>query len=45
MKTKPRSAISKEDLIIEGFVARPFEELRDREGNRIIVKLKIKDFE
>ena len=44
IKTKPLSKIAKQDLIIEGVVGRTLKELRDRQGNRVIVKIKVKDF-
>lgn len=40
----PKSTISHEDLYMEGLVGRPAVELQDRCGNRIIVKIKWKDF-
>lgn len=43
VKTKPKSKIGTADS--EGLVARPVIELRDRCGNRIIVKIKVRDFE
>lgn len=44
IKTKPKSQIS--DMAnMEGVVGKPLAELRDRCGNRIIVKIKVKDFE
>ena len=43
VKTKPKSKIGTADS--EGLVARPLHELKDRVGNRIIVKIKVKDFE
>lgn len=43
VKTKPKSKIGNADS--EGLVARPLQELRDRCGHRIIVKIKVKDFE
>lgn len=43
VKTKPKSKIGTADS--EGLVARPVIELRDRRGNRIIVKIKVRDFE
>lgn len=43
VKTKPKSKIGTANS--EGLVARPIYELRDRTGNRIIVKIKVKDFE
>lgn len=43
VKTKPMSTIGKAPM--EGLVARPKVELNDRVGNRLIVKIKVKDFE
>ncbi len=43
VKTKPMSTIGKAPM--EGLVARPKVELQDRCGNRLIVKIKVKDFE
>lgn len=43
VKTKPMSTIGKAPM--EGLVARPKVELNDRCGNRLIVKIKVKDFE
>ena len=43
VKTKPDSLIGTAKM--EGLVARPKQELLDRLGNRIIVKIKVKDFE
>lgn len=42
VKTKPNSTIGKAKM--EGLVARPRVELEDRCGNRIIVKIKVRDF-
>ena len=42
VKTNPDSTIGKAKM--EGLVCRPFNELQDRCGNRIIVKIKYKDF-
>lgn len=42
VKTKPMSTIGKAPM--EGLVARPKFELQDRCGNRLIVKIKVKDF-
>lgn len=42
VKTKPMSTIGKAPM--EGLVARPKVELQDRCGNRMIVKIKVKDF-
>lgn len=43
VKSKPKSKIGTADS--EGLVARPLIELRDRCGKRIIVKIKVRDFE
>jgi len=43
VKTKPNSKIGKAKS--EGLVARPIIELRDRTGKRLIVKIKVCDFE
>jgi hypothetical protein len=43
VKTKPKSKIGTADS--EGLVARPLIELRDRCGKRVIVKIKVWDFE
>ena len=43
VKTKPKSKIGIANM--EGLVARPLIELQDRIGNRIIVKIKVCDFE
>lgn len=42
VKTKPKSKIGTADS--EGLVARPLIELKDRCGNRVIVKIKVRDF-
>lgn len=42
VKTKPMSTIGKAPM--EGLVARPKVELQDRCGNRLIVKIKVRDF-
>ena len=42
VKTKPKSKIGTANS--EGLVARPLVELKDRTGNRIIVKIKVRDF-
>lgn len=42
VKTKPMSTIGKAPM--EGLVGRPKVELQDRCGNRMIVKIKVKDF-
>ena len=43
VKSNPMSTIGTN--MMEGLVGRPMEELRDRRGNRVIVKLKVRDFE
>lgn len=43
VKEKPRSTIGNAPM--EGLVGRPAMELKDRCGNRVIVKVKVKDFE
>ena len=43
VKSKPKSKIGTADS--EGLVARPIYELKDRTGNRLIVKIKVRDFE
>ena len=43
VKTKPKSKIGTADS--EGVVGRTLEELQDRTGKRIIVKIKVRDFE
>ena len=43
IKTKPNSTIGKAKM--EGVVGRPRVEMRDRCGNRLIVKIKCRDFE
>lgn len=42
VKTKPKSKIGTADS--EGLVGRPEMELQDRTGNRLIVKVKVRDF-
>ena len=42
VKTQPRSTIGTAPM--EGLVGRPLVEVRDRKGDRIIVKIKVKDF-
>lgn len=42
VKSKPKSKIGKADS--EGLVARPLKELKDKRGKRLIVKIKVKDF-
>ena len=43
VKTKPMSKIGKAKS--EGLVGRPLMELKDRQGKRLIVKIKVRDFE
>lgn len=43
VKTKPNSTIGTAKM--EGLVARPLKELKDENGNRIILKIKVCDFE
>ena len=45
VKKQPLSQIAKKSLVIEGVVGRPYVELQDRCGNRVIVKIKAHDFE
>ena len=42
IKTHPKSTFGKADM--EGVVARPTVEVKDRQGKRVIVKIKAKDF-
>lgn len=44
VKTKPNSAISEEEKESEGVVGTPLARLTDFRGNRIIVKIKVRDF-
>ena len=43
VKTNPKSVIAKNGAMMEGLVARPKRELRNRSGGRIIVKIKWED--
>ena len=43
VKTKPKSIFGTADS--EGIVGRPLIELQDRTGHRVIVKIKVRDFE
>ena len=43
VKTKPWSTIGKAKM--EGIVGRPMIELKDRMGKRVIVKVKVRDYE
>ena len=45
IKGKPFSQITKQKYIMEGIVGRPIKELKDRNSNRVIVKIKVCDFE
>lgn len=40
----PKSVVADKDIYMEGVVARPKVELKDRRGRRVIVKIKWKDF-
>lgn len=42
VKTRPNSTIGNAKM--EGLVCKPLEEVRDRMGNRVVVKVKYKDF-
>lgn len=44
VKSKPKCSIAKEEKEAEGLVGRPMVEMTDRLGNRIIVKVKARDF-
>lgn len=43
VKTKPKSLIGTANS--EGLVGRPLQELQDKQGKRVIVKIKVRDFE
>ena len=45
VKTNPLSAVAEKDYVMEGLVGRTAKELKDRNSNRIIVKIKVRDFE
>ena len=45
IKNKPLSQIAKQEYLMEGIVGRTIKELKDRSSNRIIVKIKVNDFE
>ena len=45
VKAKPDSIIAKNGAKMEGVVGRPIVELKDRLGKRIIIKVKVRDFE
>lgn len=45
IETRPKSLVEGSDCVIEGFVCRSNPVMLDRFGNRVIWKLKIKDFE
>ena len=45
VKTNRKSFVARNGAEIEGLVARPKLELQDRTGNRVIVKIKYRDFE
>ena len=44
VKSKPTSQVGKRKALMEGIVCRPEKELQDRLGERIIVKIKERDF-
>lgn len=44
VKSKPKSTIAVRELESEGLVGKPSTEMKDRLGNRIIVKVKVRDF-
>ena len=44
VKSHPKSVIAQGDIDMEGVVCRPAVEMRDRCGNRVIVKIKWRDF-
>lgn len=45
VKTKPDSLIARNGAKSEGLVGRPMVEMKDRIGKRVIVKIKVRDFE
>lgn len=44
VKSKPKSTFGNKDFLMEGIVLTPEVDLADRHGNRIITKIKLKDF-
>ena len=44
IKDSPLSKMAVEEKEMEGVVGKPLVEMRDRRGNRLIVKVKVKDF-
>ena len=44
IKTKPMSVIGKKKAVMEGIVVRPSIELNERNHNRVIAKIKVRDF-
>jgi hypothetical protein len=44
VRSKPKCTVAKEEKEAEGLVGRPQVEMKDRRGNRIIVKIKAEDF-
>lgn len=44
VKSQPNSTIAIREKESEGLVGKPHVEMKDRRGNRIIVKIKVKDF-
>lgn len=44
VRSKPKCTVSKQEKEAEGLVGRPRVEMKDRRGNRMIVKIKAEDF-
>jgi hypothetical protein len=44
VKTKPKCSVAEQEREAEGLVGRPVVEMKDRRGNRVIVKIKACDF-
>lgn len=44
VKSKPKCTIAEQEKEAEGLVGRPIVEMKDRMGNRVIVKIKVCDF-
>lgn len=44
VRAKPKCTVSKKEKEAEGLVGRPSVEMKDRRGNRMIVKIKAEDF-
>lgn len=45
VKSRPMSAISEEPRVMEGVVGKPFVDLMDASGKRVVVKIKVRDME